>query len=222
MNYHCEPQGLEAAHLLFSLCFINFVVKQIFKTMKKLLSTLLLAAAMLLANNGAQAQKFIIEPDGVGPVRHGVYVNTLPAVVEGLYDSRQMLEEYNEMDDEFNYLCYFMLNGDARIIANLNEDGMVCYVLTSGSDIRSKSGAYDPMPARDFIVLPGITTKVNPDMDYFQIRFEIDGLDVLIDYYSFSAQGQKKYDAALRSGVAPKFVPEDFAPEAFIMINREY
>ena len=190
--------------------------------MKKLFSTLLLAVAVIFVQCGASAQNFLIEPDGVGPIRHGVYVNTLPDKVEGLYDSREMLEEYDEMEDEYRYTCYFKLNGDVRVIADLNEDGMVCYVLTSGSEIRSKSGAYDPMPAREFILLPGIKTIVNPDMDYFQIRFQIDGLDVLIDYYQFSAEGQKKYDAALRSGVAPKFVPSDFNAESYIMINREY
>ena len=190
--------------------------------MKKFFSTLLLAVAVIFVQCGASAQNFLIEPDGVGPIRHGVYVNTLPDKVEGLYDSREMLEEYDEMEDEYRYTCYFKLNGDVRVIADLNEDSMVCYVLTSGSEIRSKSGAYDPMPAREFILLPGIKTIVNPDMDYFQIRFQIDGLDVLIDYYQFSAEGQKKYDAALKSGVAPKFVPSDFNAESYIMINREY
>ncbi len=190
--------------------------------MKKLLSTLLVAVALLFAQCNASAQKFVLEPDGVGPVRVGVNANSLPEAVAGLYDSRQLLEEYDEMEDEYYYTCYFQLNGESQVIASVTEDGEILYVRTSGSAIRSKSGAYDPMPAREFILLPGITTTVHPERDYFQIGFKIDGLDVLIDYYNFSAEGQKKYDAALRTGVAPKFVPADFAPESFIMINREY
>lgn len=190
--------------------------------MKNLLSTLLVAVAVLFAQCGASAQKFVLEPDGVGPIRVGVNANTLPESVAGLYDSRQLLEEYDDMEDEYYYNCYFNLGGDVKVIANLSEDGEILYVRTSGSDIRSKSGAYDPMPAREFILLAGIKTSVFPERDYFQIHFEIDGLDVLIDYYNFSAEGQKKYDAALNTGVAPKFVPSDFTSEAYIMINREY
>ncbi len=190
--------------------------------MKKLFSTLLIAVAALFVQCNASAQEFVYEPDGIGPVRVGVKVNSLPESIEGLYNSKDLLEEYDEMEEEYIYSLFLKLDNELTVYALYDEAGEIFKVHAYGRNYRTKSGAYDAMPAREFIVLPGIKTVVNPERDYFQVSFQLDGFDIYVDHYQFSAAGQKRYDAAVKSGTVPTFEPSDFEENAFIMINRQY
>lgn len=187
--------------------------------MKKLLSTLLVAVVMLLQSATLSAQNYYIEADGIGPIKVGGHVSNIAGVVDGLYDDGTITTEYDEFEDENIYIFTFKLNGKERFQARVTESGEIFHVQSLTNELRTKSGAYDQMPAKQFIQLPGVKVVVNPYADYNQISFEIDGIPVSIDEYSYTSAGQAKYNAALKSGRAPQFVASDFNDNSTIVLG---
>ncbi|MBO5716768.1 MAG: hypothetical protein J6R50_01440 [Alistipes sp.] len=187
--------------------------------MKKLLSTLLVAVVMLLQSATLSAQNYYIEADGIGPIKVGGHVSNIAGVVDGLYDDGTITTEYDEFEDENIYIFTFKLNGKERFQARVTESGEIFHVQALTNELRTKSGAYDQMPAKQFIQLPGVKVVVNPYADYNQISFEIDGIPVSIDEYSYTSAGQAKYNAALKSGRAPQFVASDFNDNSTIVLG---
>jgi hypothetical protein len=78
------------------------------------------------------------------------------------------------------------------------------------------------MSAREFIKLAGVKVVLRPEADYNPVLFEIDGVTVVIDEYSFAASGTQKVAKALRSKVAPTFVATDFTSEAVISLGAPW
>lgn len=187
--------------------------------MKKIFSTVLMLVVSLVVSVSAIAQTFYVEADGVGPVRVGADYRKLPKVVPGLYDKYTFVEEYNAMEDYNEIYCTFSLNGQDIMYATANEEGDIWYVNAATQDLRTKSGAYNGMPAREFIKLSGVKVNLNPEADYNQVSFEIDGVSVGIDEYSYTAAGNQKIQKALRSKVAPTFVATDFTSESAIVLG---
>lgn len=183
--------------------------------MKKLFFVFL----MMLVANIAIAQTFYVEAGGIGPVKNGQDYRKLPKAVPGLYDKVTIVEEYNAMEDYNEIICTFTLNGNDRFYAYANEEGDIWSVSMATKDLRTKSGAYDGMPAREFIKLQGVKVILNPEADYNQVSFEIDGVSIGIGEYSYSATGTQKIQKALRSKVAPSFVASDFTSAAVIVLG---
>lgn len=181
----------------------------------------LLAIAMMFAFVvGVDAQSYYVEADGIGPVRTGVNVKTLSASVVGLYDKVDVISEYDEFEDMTVVTANFYLGGQQRFYARAEEDGTIFDIRLLTNDLKTKSGVYEQMPARKFILLPGVTTNFNPQADeYYQVSFEIDNVPVAVDLYSFSTAGMQKIKKAQKTGVAPKFVPADFNAEAVIVLG---
>ncbi len=201
---------------------MNKYTKVIFyniKNMKKIISAILMLIVSLAAGMPLMAQSFFVEADGVGPVKKGADYRKLPKAVPGLYDKYTVVEEYNSMEDYNEIQCTFSLNGKDRIYAAANEEGDIWMVTIATSDLRTKSGAYNSMPAREFIKLPGIKVVLRPEADYNQVSFEIDGVPVGIDEYSYTAAGKQKIKKSLRSKVAPKFVATDFTSNSTIALG---
>ena len=190
--------------------------------MKKIFSTVLMLVVSLVVSVSALAQTFFIEADGVGPVRVGADYRKLPKAVPGLYDKYTIVEEYNAMEDYNEIYCTFSLNGQDKIYATANEEGDIWYVNAATPDLRTKSGAYNGMPAREFIKLAGVKAVVRPEADYNPVLFEIDGVTVVIDEYSFTAAGNQKVQKAVRTKVAPTFVATDFTSEAVISLGAPW
>lgn len=187
--------------------------------MKKIFSTVLMLVVSLMVSVSAIAQTFYVEADGVGPVRVGADYRKLPKAVPGLYDKYTIVEEYNAMEDYNEIYCTFSLNGKDIMYATANEEGDIWYVNAATPDLRTKSGAYNGMPVREFIKLSGVKVNLNPEADYNQVSFEIDGVSVGIDEYSYTAAGNQKIQKALRSKVAPTFVATDFTSESAIVLG---
>ncbi len=189
----------------------------ILKNMKiKFLS--LIALISIFAIN-LSAQTFYYEKEGIGPVKFNMNFKTLPESVASLYDSKTLLEEYDEMEDVYLYTIHFKLNGEDRFYARAYGYGdfEIYEIRTSTKELRTKSGAYNGMPAREFIQLPGVSCEVYSDM--YIIDFLIDGVSVGIDYTGFSPAGQKKFDKAMQTEVAPKFVASDFNTDTVILLG---
>lgn len=165
------------------------------------------------------AQTYFVEAEGIGPVKIGQDYRNLPESVPGLYDKVAIVEEYNAMEDYNEIICTFTLNGNDRFYAYANEEGDIWSVMPATTDLRTKSGVYDGMPAREFIKLPGVKVVFNPEADYNHVSFEIDGVAVGVDEYFYSSTGTQKIQKALRSKVAPTFVASDFASDAVIVLG---
>lgn len=163
------------------------------------------------------AQTFYYEREGIGPVKIDVNFKTLPESVDGLYDSKTFLQEYDEMEDAEFFTIYFKLNGEDRFYAKAYSDFGIYEIRTSTEELKTKSGAYNGMPAREFIQLPGVTCEVFSDL--WMINFVIDGVSVGIDYYGLSPDGQKKFDEAMQTEAAPKFVVSDFNADTVILLG---
>lgn len=187
--------------------------------MKKIFSTILMLVVALVVSVSAVAQTFYVEADGVGPVKVGGDYRKLPKSVPGLYDKFTVVEEYNAMEDYNEIYCTFTLNGQDVLSAFANEEGDIWSVTAMTPKLRTKSGAYNGMPAREFIKLQGIKVILNPEADYNQVSFEIDGVSVGIDEYSYTDAGKQKYQKALRSKVAPTFVATDFTSDSAIVLG---
>ncbi len=187
--------------------------------MKKLVQFFVFVVMFLVSPMLLSAQNFYVEADGVGPIRVGMDYKTLPKSVEGLYDKLTVVEEYNSMEDYNEIYCTFSLNGQDIMYATANEEGDIWCVNAATPNLRTKSGAYNGMPAREFIKLQGVKVILNPEADYNQVSFEIDGVSVGIDEYSYTATGNQKIQKALRSKVAPSFVATDFTSESAIVLG---
>lgn len=187
--------------------------------MKKLIQFFVLVAMFIVSPMLLSAQNFYVEADGIGPIRVGKDYRTLPKSVEGLYDKLTVVEEYNSMEDYNEIYCTFSLKGADRFYAFANEEGDIWSVSMATPDLRTKSGAYNGMPARDFIKLTGVKAVLRPEADYNPVLFEIDGVTVVIDEYSFSTAGNQKVQKAVRTKATPTFVATDFTPEAVISLG---
>lgn len=187
--------------------------------MKKFIPNFLFFAIVMMSSFVVSAQKYYVEADGIGPVRVGAIYSTLPKTVDGLYDKLTVVEEYNAMEDYNEIYCTFSLNGQDRFYASANQEGDIWSVTMATSELQTKSGAYNSMPAREFIKLAGVKVTLHPEADYNQVRFEIDGVSVGIDEYSYTNAGTQKIQKALRSNVAPKFAETDFTTEAQIVLG---
>lgn len=184
--------------------------------MKKFLVVLIAA----LSAHIASAQTYTIEPTGIGPVKVGMNYKKLPKSVPGLYDRIEACEMYDEMEDETSYFIQFFQNDTQTMYAHGDESGNIYRVYGDVKSLRTQSGAYPKMLARDFIVLPGVVTLFKPKADeLYQVTFEIDGVPVNIERYHYTPAGERKIKNALRTRVKPKFVPADFVPEAWIFLG---
>lgn len=187
--------------------------------MKRNILKLIMAIALLSGGLSVSAQNYYVEHDGIGPVKIDAKLSEIPQTLEGLYDRVEIVKEFDDFEGvEFTKFTFF-LNGSERFYAKSWERGVISDVKMLTNELRTKSGAYDQMPARDFIKLPGVSVDVYVDADYSVIEFSLDNIVFGIDNYGFSASGAKKLDSALRTGVAPKFVPADFLPEAVVVLG---
>ncbi len=187
--------------------------------MEKRLLRIIMAIALLIGSLSVTAQTYYVEFDGIGPVKSDVNLNSVPQIVVGLYDKAEVVKEYDDFEDMEFFKVTFYLNGSERFYARATEDGTIFDVKMLTNELRTKSGAYDQMLAREFIKLPGVSVNVYAEADFSVVEFTIDNIVFGIDYYSYSASGQKKVDAASHTGVAPKFVPTDFLPEAVVVLG---
>lgn len=183
--------------------------------MKKIL---LFLAAILISSVSVSAQKYFIESDGVGPIKTGMTIKDLPKSVVGLYDNVNIFTEYDDFEGVTITTALFLTGSEELFYAKASEEGIIYDVRTISSKLTTKSGAYADMSAQKFITLPGVKVSVNPEADeYYQISFEIDGIQVGID--GFSASGEKKRKTAVRTGKTPQFTPTDFTPQAIIVLG---
>lgn len=180
----------------------------------KILTIFVLVCAFMTTMS---AQNYRVEPNGIGPVKIEANYKTLPESVAGLYDSRTLLEEYDELEDMYVYTVYFKLNGEDMLYAKAYESGEIFEVRANSKSLCTKSGVYQNMPVSEFLKVPGVSVQVYPEV--FAIIFQIDGVDVGIDFNYYSDAGQKKFDKAMNTGVAPKFVASDFNSDAVIFLG---
>ena len=184
--------------------------------MKKVILVFLMAFIV----NVMSAQTYYVEADGIGPVKSGLNYKTLPKAVAGLYDKASVFVEYDEMEDETVHVVTYYLKGAENLYARAYESGEIFSVKSASKTLRTKSGAYEGMRARDFIKLPGVKVVFQPQADeMYQFLFEIDGVTVNIDTYSYTSVGSQKKRKALRTRVKPKFVAADFTPDAVIWLG---
>lgn len=187
--------------------------------MRRLSCFVTLVSMLLVGVVSVSAQEFYVEASGIGPVKVGANAKNLPKQVAGLYDFVDLLEEYDEFEDEYIYTYYYKLNGEDMLNASAGESGEIYRVSAVSKKLRTKSGAYHAMSAREFIQLSGVKVILKPEADYDQVSFEIDGIPVSLSMGGFSSSGQAKCDAALKSRRVPQFTPADFNANETIFLG---
>lgn len=187
--------------------------------MKRLVFAVLAVMAILFNPISVNAQAYYLEADGIGPIKTGMFVKSIAKSVNGLYDNVNVVTEYDDFEDMTYIIATFSMGGNDLFYARATEDGQVYDVKPISQSLKSKSGAYVDMPARKFIQLPGVVVSVNPNADYNHVSFEIDGIQIGIDESFYTSTGKKKAATAVRTGKAPQFTPQDFTPEAAIMLG---
>lgn len=187
--------------------------------MKRLSYFVVLAIMSIAGTLTACGQEFTVEAEGIGPVKIGANAKNLPKQVAGLYDEIALMQDYDEFEDEYIYSYTYKLNGEDMLGAMANEAGEIYLVSAYSEKLRTKSGAYHTMKARDFIQLQGVKVILKPEADYDRVSFEIDGIPVSLSQAGFTASGQAKCDAALKSGNAPQFTPNDFEADESIFLG---
>ncbi len=187
--------------------------------MERRLLKIVMTIALIVGGLSVSAQNYYVDYDGIGPVKIDASLNDVPQTLAGLYDKAEVVKEYDDFEDMEYFKVTFYLNGSERFYARATNEGTIFDVKMLTNELRTKSGAYDQMPAREFIKLPGVSVNVYAEADFSVVEFTIDNIVFGVDYYSYSASGQKKVDAASRTGVAPKFVPADFLPEATVVLG---
>lgn len=187
--------------------------------MKKRLFKIIMTTALFIGGLAATAKTYYLEYDGIGPVKIDASLNDVPQTLAELYDKTEVVKEYDDFEDMEYFKVIFYLNGSERFYVRATNEGTIFDVKMLTNELRTKSGAYDQMPVREFIKLPGVSVNVYAEADFSVVEFTIDNIVFGVDYYSYSPSGQKKVDAASRTGVAPKFVPTDFLPEATVVLG---
>ncbi len=80
----------------------------------------------------------VLTNDGVGEVRIGAAINDLPEHLQGIYDSRKVEMESDEMEEEMLITATFYRNGKVVMTALGDTQGNIVYLSVDGSGIKTE------------------------------------------------------------------------------------
>lgn len=159
------------------------------------------AAAISSADQSGEESYFYLTSEGIGPVRIGDKVNSLPASVEGLYTDIARSNDSQGMEYAFR------TNRGISFIAHDYLEGTIDLIILESDDVKVKSenGSFGLGDSFDNVLaLPGLTTEwySREDNGHGLWYWKSDGLWFTVD--------QEKLTPALQM----KLYSSDHAPEA--------
>lgn len=194
--------------------------------MNKVIKLVLLYTFSIIGCTSMQAENYYVESNGIGPIKLGTNVKTLPIQVENLYDDLT-IEMYADGFVEHRIAncepldCTFALNGETKIRAMAKPSGEIFWISIMTSDFKTKSGAYSGMPIQDFLKLQNTKILYNPDTYlYAKYEFKIDNIIVKFPFWYLTDSGYDKLNNATKNGATPILESSDMQ-EPLIINNLE-
>lgn len=122
-----------------------------------------------------EEEGFILTAKGLKGIQLGMSFKSLPAKIEGLYTK---LEEISNDDFE----GYELYNNNENPIIMLEGDGKIERITIINGDIKTAQGIYVGMPLKELKKVKGLKKiAIDPEADYQQEQYEIDGITIVID-----------------------------------------
>lgn len=173
--------------------------------MKNLFLTAIALFALTAYSQAQQPSDYTISPDGIGAIKLGAEVTSLPASCEGLYDRLETITAEDDWGETYEYRRAF--SGDSTLFDIYYWDNKVYAIHIVSPTLSTENGLTCNSAATDIFDNGGRVEVTNDGTLYVVcdgVRFEVEGI---------TKQGQDKQQRAYY-GENPTFSVADFAANA--------
>ncbi len=187
------------------LFYLNFtdMTKRIFtKT-----GLLVLAAVVLSACGGnAAPEASELTPEGLGCLKNGAPVASIPDQCQGLYDKVVKTEE-EDMGD--TYTLYTFYSGEQKVAEIPAYGQTVDLLIVYSPEVSTPEGMRPGMKVSELLAKPGLKTLYHEGFEY-----ELNGFRCRVD--GMKESGMKKLNDAYAQGTELVLAAADFEPDAAV------